>query len=107
MIACRWIFCIALLPAVARADAPSPEKARAVAFEPNQVWEFHLTIPAGEFEAMQPRGGFNMFGPPVPKPKTPEKPIDPKREVHKNTFGVDLPWAVAAIGVAGQKFENV
>lgn len=103
----HWaILLLATFPLAASGDDLPAAKAPG-AFDPSKVWDVHLTIPATEFEAMQPRGGFNMFGPPQPKPKGPEKPADPNREVHRNTFGVDLPWATGTVAVGGQTFENV
>src|SRR3954453_8936057 len=53
-------------------------------FVPTKVWEFHLTVPAKEFAAMEPAGGgfpgFGQFGGPR---KDPPKPDGPTREVHK------------------------
>src|SRR5688500_15663631 len=84
---------VALAHVGAPAGAAEPER-RSGGFEPGRVWDVHITISAEEFAAMQPRGarGFPGFGP-GPAPKAPEKPIDPNREVHRNNFGVDLPWA--------------
>jgi spore coat protein H len=109
MTARRWAaLALVVLPLTAPADdKPKRDPVRAAAFEPNRVWDVHVTLTAAEFEAMQPRGGFNMFGPPQPKAKAPERPLDPNREVHKNTFGVDLPWASGTVAVGGQTFENV
>lgn len=53
---------------------------------------------------MQPRsGGFFGFGAPA-KPKT-DKPGE--REVHRNTFGADLPWAIGSVTVGDQTFDKV
>ena len=109
MTGCRWVALalLALPPTALADDKPKRDPVRAAAFEPGKVWEVHVTLTAAEFEAMQPRGGFNMFGPPQPKAKAPERPLDPSREVHKNTFGVDLPWATGAVTIGGQTFDNV
>ena len=109
MSADRWVS-VALatfsLTAVAE-DKPERDRVRASAFEPNKVWNVHITLTSAEFEAMQPRGGFNPFGPPPPKPKVAEKPLDPDREVHRNTFGVDLPWVIGSVTIGDMTFDQV
>ena len=69
MTARRWaaLFLLALPLAATADDKPKTDPVRAAAFDPDKVWDVHITIPAAEFAAMQPRGGFNMFGPPQPK----------------------------------------
>ena len=95
----HWhVLLLAVTPLTALADdRPKADPVRVAAFEPNKVWDVHVTLTAAEFEAMRPRGGFNMFGPPQPKAKAPEKPLDPNREVHKNTEKVVLPWATGTV----------
>ena len=39
-------------------------------------------------------------------PKAPERPADPGREVHRNTFGADLPWGTGAVTVGGETFDE-
>jgi spore coat protein CotH len=97
-----------LLAAVALLGVPRPvvaadERGPADVYVPGKVWQVHVTLSAEEFAAMQPRGGFT-FGAP---PKEPPKPADPKREVHRNTFGVDLPWASGSVVIGGENFEKV
>src|SRR4051812_10084509 len=84
------------------------EAAEGGVFEPGKVWQFHLTIAAREHEAMQPRGGrgFLGFGGP-PRPMPTEKPEEPAREVHRNAFGMDLPWATGSVMVGDQTFKDV
>ena len=87
------------------------------AFAPGKVWSVHLVLSAEEYAALEPRGGrgFPGFGPPgfgppgfgAPPANTPEKPLDPDREVHRNTFGVDLPWGTGAVTVGDKTFEKV
>lgn len=76
---------------------------KSAALERDKVLQVHLTITADEFAAIQPRGG-RTFG---PRPKEPEKPADPNREVHKSQFGADLAWGVAAVTIGDQTFEKV
>jgi spore coat protein H len=66
----------------------------------DKIWEVLLTIPAKEYETMQPIGGFGG------QPRKLEKE-DPAREVHRNHFGADLPWAKATVSIDGQTFEGV
>lgn len=92
-----------LVPNLPAADN---SKTAAGVFERGTVWPVHLTLSAAEFAAMQPRaaggGGFGFgFG------KPPEKPVDPKREVHRNNFGMDLPWATGSATVGGETFAKV
>lgn len=106
-IAPRW-FIPSLLAAFLVSDHPrvgAAEKPAAV-FVPGKLWQIHITLSAEEFAAIQPRGprGFPGFG---PAPKEPEKPADPNREVHRNNFGVDLPWGTGAVVVGDQTFEKV
>jgi spore coat protein H len=84
----------------AAADNPGSKR------EPLSIWPVHLTIVADEYEAMQPRAGngFPGFG---PAPKQPNKPLDPKRAVHRNNFGTDLPWATGAVTIGDETFKGV
>jgi len=110
--AMHWMLAAVVLAAAADAEERAAgaqtagESLRTSFFEPTKVWQVHLAIPASEYEAMQPRGGFAGFGP-AAKPKPAAKPEAPTREVHRNTFGVDLPWATGSITVDGQTFPSV
>lgn len=68
--------------------------------ETYKVWPVHIALTADEYAAMQPknaRGGF--FG-------APPKPAD-GRDVHRNTFGFDLPWATGGVSIGDQTFKGV
>jgi spore coat protein H len=68
-------------------------------FDPTKIWHVHVTVSPDEYAAMQPlRGGLFSAAP---------KPKDPKRKIHKNSFGVDLPWAKGEVSIEGQTFKNV
>lgn len=97
--ALRW-----LVPALL-AIAPLGSLRAADVYSPGRLWQVHLSLSAEEYAAIEPRGnrGFPGFGPP---PKA-DKPADPNREVHRNTFGSDLPWGVGSVTVADQTFEKV
>ena len=106
-----WWFASAMGLALASAGTPAvaaEAEKKSSAFEPGRVWDVHITISAEEFAAMQPRGGrgFPGFGP-GPASKAPEKPADPNREVHRNNFGVDLPWATGTVTIGTETFKDV
>lgn len=71
---------------------------------PFTILQVSITIPADEYAAMQPRGGFQGFG---GAPQPPAKPLDPAREVHRNNFGTQLPWATADVTIGGETFRGV
>lgn len=93
-----------LPPAVFLALAlAAPAPAAGEVFEPTKVWPVHITLPAAEYQAMQPpppKGPFG-FGGGAARP-----PGDP-REFHKNEFGVDLAWGTGSVTVDGQAFGKV
>jgi spore coat protein CotH len=72
-------------------------------FAAGKLWPVHITLSPEEFAAIQPRGGgFPGFG---PQPKN--APLDPKREVHKNQFGMILPWGVGTVTVGEHAYGTV
>ena len=77
-------------------------------FEPGKVWNVQLAFDAKEYAAMQPRGGggFPGFGF-APKPKPAEDANKPAREVHRNKFGMDLPWATGTLTIGDETFKDV
>src|SRR5262245_25179576 len=80
---------VLLLATIPCLRADEPKKPAAVdPFGLAKVWQFHLTIDAKEYQAMQPAGGggfgFGGFGKPPEK-----KPGD--RETHRSVFGTDFP----------------
>lgn len=92
----------------AAADVTAPKDV----YEPGKVWTVHILLSAEEYAAIEPRAGrgFPGFGPPgfgPPAPATPEKPLDPDREVHRNTFGFDLPWGTGSVTVGDKTYEKV
>jgi spore coat protein H len=77
-------------------------------FGPEKVWQFHLSLSAAEYTAMQPaQGGFGFPGFPgqPPAPKVEKKPGD--RETHRSAFNMEFPWAVAAFSADGKTVEKV
>jgi spore coat protein H len=83
---------------------PKKEGADAV-FQSTKVWPVHLTFSPKEYAAILPpeRGLLQMlFG----KAKS-KKEQEPARPVHRNTFGVDLPWVTGTIEIGGETFRDV
>jgi spore coat protein H len=85
-----------------------PEKGKgADLFADPKVLSIHITIAAKEFEAMQPPMPAR-FGFPPPAQNEPKKQKNADgRDVHRNAFGVDLPWAVGTFEALGERFEDV
>src|SRR5688572_17815634 len=79
-------------PAVQPKKEPKPA-AGADVFAIDKVWQFHLTVSAAEYAAMQPaQVGFGFPKGPNPPPKVEPKPGEPKRETHRSAFNVEFPW---------------
>jgi spore coat protein CotH len=82
-------------------------------FGPEKVWQFHLTLTAAEYAAMQPAPGTFPDGPggfpggPMPPPKVELKPGEPKRDAHRSAFGIEFPWVVASLTLDGKTIEKV
>ena len=80
--------------AVRAADA----KAGDSVFGLDKVAAFHLRLDAAEFKRMQPAGGMGFPGG-AAKPKA--------AGAHRNTFGVDFPWAKGDLSFGGKTFKDV
>lgn len=95
------------LPSPLQADSPSKPSIRAP-FDSATPLKVHIELSPAEYDAIQPKSappqipGLAFF---QPKPK--EDPGKPPREVHKNTFGMNLPWGKGSVIVDGQSFKNV
>src|SRR5438128_201536 len=89
---------------LAAQDRGAKSKAAASPFEPTRVWAVHLTVPAREYEAMQPvnRGVFSLFSPPTTKAAD-----GSARKVKHNNFGADLAWAKGEVVIDGAAFAGV
>lgn len=105
MLAGVWSAARAAEPQDKPASPPVPDNA---GFEPGKIHTIRISLTEKEFTSMQPissRGGFFGFGGP---PKPPAKdPDEPAREMHRNTFGMDLPWGTGSVTVDGQTFDKV
>ncbi|HEX4609599.1 MAG TPA: CotH kinase family protein [Urbifossiella sp.] len=98
----RW-----LAPALLAAALLAPAAADTTVYAPGKLWQVHITLSPEEHAAIQPRGnrGFPGFG---PAPKGPPPPAaDPTREVHRNTFGTDLPWGTGSVTIGDAAFAKV
>ena len=110
---CAMVVAVAMLAggvgtAPAADDKVATESAASGGFEAGKVYTVRISLSEKEYAAMQPiaRGGFFGFGGPAPA-ATPANPADPAREMHRNRFGTDLPWATGSVTVDGQTFDNV
>jgi len=103
----RLALCLAFVSGVALA---ADEKGKDI-FGQTKVWQFHLSLSAKEFEAMQPAaGGFfggPGFGGPPKQPAPPPKASDPNRDVHKSVFNMDFPIAKGEFSSEGKTYEDV
>lgn len=93
---------------IAAAEADAAASGADHPFVSGVVWQVHFEIPADEYAAMQPRGrgGFPGFGW-GPVAAAPAAADDDGRQLHRNTFGVNLPWGSGAVTFGGQRFDNV
>lgn len=79
----------------------------------DKVWQFHLTLTAAEYAAMQPAPGTFPGGPggflggPMPQPKAEPKPGEPKRDAHRSALGIEFSWAVASFTTDGKTIGKV
>jgi spore coat protein H len=96
------------IPSGPAAAEPPIEKGKpADLFAETRILPVHITMTAKEFDAMQPpSGGFGFPGPFGGPMNPPKKPAD-GREVHRNAFGLDLPWAVGSVVVDGASFDKI
>lgn len=102
--AIEWFGAAAL---AADKEKPGDEAAAgATVFQPNKVWQVEIIQSTEEYDAMQPRGGrgFGFFGGRTPEAQT---AVDLNREVHRNNFGMDLPWATGKVVIGDNAFEKV
>ncbi len=98
----RSLSCLAAL--LLASSAPAAEKAGEAVFGVSKVVGFHLTMDAKQFAALTPAGGggFGGFGPPGGGP-----PRKQAEGTHRNTFGVDFPWAKGDIAFDGKTLKDV
>lgn len=76
-------------------------------FDSEKIWKVTITIPPDEFAAMQPhKPGGGLFGFWKP-PGVPKNSDGTDREIHRNNFGMDLPWASGTLTIDGRTFCQV
>lgn len=104
----HWLCYVALaagmltgLSASVAADDKKPTKDKTL-FDPTRICKVTINLTAKEYAALQPRGGWGG----AQKPEAAAKG-EPARELHRNAFGVDLPWATGSITLDGQTFTGV
>ena len=93
-----WLW--ALITVRGNADEKKTAPGDAV-FGTAKVVPFHLTMSEKQFAALAPAGGAK-FGPSGFGP-----PRKPPEGTHRNTFGVDFPWAQGDVVFDGKTFKNV
>ncbi len=108
---CLLLICLLAVqketPAVAPTKGKGPIPPRSPVSEGKMV-QIHLDIPPAEYDAIQPKSaapaipGFSFF-----QPKSTEKLGQPAREIHKNTFGMNLAWGKGTITIDGETFPQV
>src|SRR5947209_1608016 len=101
----RLCLCIPLAALVALAAPAAPAATRDKGdgvFETGKVVQLHLRLDAKEFARLRPAGGgFPGFGPPGGAPK------DPIPGTHRNTFGLEFPWAKGDLTHDGKTLKGV
>jgi hypothetical protein len=99
----------AWLPTVVFLFVAPPDKAGQNLFGLDRVVPLHLALEAKQWDQMQPApgqggfgppGGFPGFGPPGAARPAPD-------DAHRNTFGVDFPWAQGAFTHDGKTYDRV
>lgn len=85
-------------------DLGQASKPASTPFVPTRIWAVHITVPAREWEAMQPanRGIFSLFS-----PATPKAADGSARKVKHNNFGADLAWAKGDVVIDAATFSGV
>lgn len=83
----------------------TPEAKRTI--DPGRVWKVHITVPAKDYQAMQPKSSWGFFGGGGPKDSTKKTKDSDTKEVHRNNFGMDLAWVRGTVVVDGQTFDQV
>ena len=95
------------------AKAAKPETVAADVFGLDKVWQFHLEIPAKDYETMQPAAGMRGPGggrggfPGGEAEQLAARQADKNADVHKGSgFGVEFPFAHATFTAGGKSFAN-
>ena len=95
----------------AKPDGTKSAKGEVVAadfFGLGKVWQFHIDIPAAEFEKMQPAMRRGPGGFPAGPQQPAAKPADPDADVHKGSgFGMEFPWVKGSFMADGKTVKDV
>jgi spore coat protein H len=100
------LLCPALLPAADRKPTKDPS---ARVFGLDKVWSMHLTVPADEWEKMQPKRGrgFGGFGGP-PRPEEKKEPAEEGQgKKVRGMFGFEYPYVKGDLEIDGKTYKNV
>ncbi|MBX9679247.1 MAG: CotH kinase family protein [Gemmataceae bacterium] len=92
-----------LLAAIAPLQAQETKRSDD-AFKATEIWQVRIHLSAEEYEAMQPRNRGILGIGATPKPAADKKE---GREIHRNNFGVDLPWATGSVTLGDRNFKKV
>ncbi|MBS0264905.1 MAG: CotH kinase family protein [Planctomycetes bacterium] len=77
-------------------------------FATQAVWSIEITLTPTEFAALPPRRARGMFGfGPLGQAALSKNADGTERQVHRNTFGMDLPWTQATVRIGTESFTNV
>lgn len=80
-----------------------------------KVHEYHIELAAWEWDRMQPKGGGGPFGfgpggpggPGFPGGPPGDKPADEVGQSHRSMFGMEFPWARAALTEDGKTYKDL
>jgi len=106
---------LGLLVSVCSADPLKADKSSAV-FGSDKLWNFHLTITARDWEAMQPAGGPRFGpgpgqppGPPAAAPGKEERPAPPRPPQGgvPGKFGFTFPYVKGVLEAGGQTYKDI
>src|SRR5436190_1294448 len=100
----RWLTFFVAATAIAFAASKGHAQNRNDIFRTSKVWSVELTFSPKEYAALMPlERSFLQF---LLGAKS-QKKDEPAREVHRNTFGADLPWVTGAIKIGDEIFQDV
>jgi spore coat protein CotH len=106
------ILAVLVCPALLAAAGSNPTKDPAArAFGLDKVWSMHLTVPAKEWELMQPKRGRGFGFPGFGGPDRPEEKKEPTEEAPgkkvRSMFGFEFPYVKGDLEIDGKTYKNV